>query len=175
MRSLFSQTNEQAIILLIGATIALGLRLLQGVIGESGVMYVLGIGYLLLAGYFFVKRNGNAGKILTLLGVYLLMSDLINLIARPLARLALSIDNQFWGNATAQLADYIKVLFQTPPPVLMIIYLLAAVVIAGNLAGKQRQIIGTLLLALGGTLAFVGEPLALIGTPYIIIARLCCA
>ncbi|MCP4428869.1 MAG: iron ABC transporter permease [Chloroflexi bacterium] len=171
VRTLFGDNRTQLIILFIGTTMALGLRFAQNGLGEKRVMYVLGGAFLAAAAYFFlVHRGSSSGKILAGLGAYLMMADLIRYVAQPISKLALSIASPFWGNATRQFADYVQVFFQMPQPILMIVYLFAAVMIVDKLAGKERLVWATVFLGLGGALAFIGEPLAMIGTPYIIIA-----
>ncbi len=171
VRTLFNNGRIQLFALLIGTTAAVGLRLLENVLGETGLMYLLGGGFLVVAVYFLgFKRNRRSGQLLAGMGMYLMMADLIRLLSQPMARLSLSIDNPFWGNATRQFADYIQVFFQVPQPILMIVYIFAAVVVVGRLQGRERLVMSIVLLGLGGTLAFIGKPLAMIGTPYIIIA-----
>ncbi|KAA3656974.1 MAG: iron ABC transporter permease [Chloroflexi bacterium] len=171
VRTLFENGRIQLTTLFFGTTIAVGLRLLQMVLGEIGLMYLLGGGFIAVAAYFlFMLRDRASAKILAGMGFYLMMFDLIRLIARPISRFSLTLDSPFWGNAITQFADYIQVFFQLPQPFTMIIYLFLAVVIIGRLSGSIKQIMGIVLLGLGGTLAFIGEPLAIIGTPYIIIA-----
>ncbi|MCP5100636.1 MAG: iron ABC transporter permease, partial [Chloroflexi bacterium] len=171
VRTLFENGRIQLLVLTIGTTIAVGLRLLQTFLGEIGLMYVLGGSFIAVAAYFlFFRKDRRSAKLLGGMGFYLLMFDLIRLISRPIARYSLTLDSDFWGNAITQFADYIQVFFQLPQPFLMIIFLFFAVLIADRLTGTFRQVMGIILLGLGGTLAFIGEPLAIIGTPYIIIA-----
>ncbi len=169
--TLFENGRIQLTTLFFGTTIAVGLRLLQMVLGEIGLMYLLGGGFIAVAAYFlFMRRDRASAQVLAGMGFYLMMFDLIRIIARPISRFSLTLDSPFWGNAITQFADYIQVFFQLPQPFTMIIYLFLAVVIIGRLSGKTKQMMGIVLLGLGGTLAFIGEPLAIIGTPYIIIA-----
>lgn len=171
VRTLFDNGRLQLFTLFLGATISLGLRLLQNILGEMGLMYVLGGGFIAAGVYFWLlRRQRRSGQLLAGLGFYLMMADLVRYIARPISKFALSIESAFWGNAVRQFADYVQVFFQAPQPILMIIYLFAVVMVVGRLAGREKLIAAILLLGLGGTLAFIGEPLAMIGTPYIIIA-----
>ncbi len=170
-RTLFKENNSQLLVLFAGTTIALGLRFAQSALGETGVMYLLGGSFLAASAYFFLARRGmRSGKILAGLGAYLLMFDLSRYLAKPISQLALTITSPFWGNAVRQFADYVQVFFQTPQPILMIIYSFAAVMIVGKLTGKERLVWAMVFLGLNGALAFIGEPLAMVGTPYIIIA-----
>jgi iron(III) transport system permease protein len=171
VRTLFDNGRIQLFALFLGVSISIGLRLLQGVLGVTGLMYLLGGGFLAAGAYFWLlRREKRPGQLLAGLGLYLMMADLIRYIAQPISRLALSIESPFWGNAVRQFADYVKVFFQTPQSILMIVYLFVVVMAVGRLAGRERLIAAILLFGLGGTLAFIGEPLAMIGTPYIIIA-----
>lgn len=171
VRTLFDNGRIQLFTLFLGATLSLGLRLLQNVLGEMGLMYVLGGGFIAAGAYFWLRRRERRpGQLLAGLGLYLMMADLIRYVARPISKLALSIESPFWGNAVRQFADYVQVFFQAPQPILMIIYLFAIVMVANRLAGRERLVAAIVMLGLGGTLAFIGEPLAMIGTPYIIIA-----
>jgi iron(III) transport system permease protein len=171
VRTLFDNGRIQLFALFLGASISIGLRLLQGVLGVTGLMYLLGGGFLAAGAYFWLlRREKRPGQLLAGLGLYLMMADLIRYIAQPISQLALSIESPFWGNAVRQFADYVKVFFQTPQSILMIVYLFVVVMAVGRLVGRERLIAAILLLGLGGTLAFIGEPLAMVGTPYIIIA-----
>ncbi|MCA9973019.1 MAG: iron ABC transporter permease, partial [Anaerolineales bacterium] len=171
VRSLFGDGRSQLLTLLAGTTLAVAPRLLQGVLGEAGLMYVLGGGWMAAGAYYWLRRRDRrSGRLLAGLGLYLMLSDLIRYVAQPVARFSLSLESGFWGNATRQAADYVQVFFQVPQPILMIIYLFVAVVVVGRLAGRERLGMAVLLLGFGGALAFIGKPLAMIGTPYIIIA-----
>ena len=170
-RSLFYNTPHQWVVFGLGATLAVGLRLLQDALSSAGLMYLLGAGFLILSAYFLYKRYSRRSiQLLIGLGLYLMMSDLIVYVARPISRFALSIDSPFWGNAVNQLSDYLQVFFQAPPPILMLVYLFAGVVVLARLTGREKQVVSIVWLGLGGALAFAGKPLAIIGTPYIIIA-----
>lgn len=172
VRTLFDSGKDQAIVLLIGSGLIVGLRLLQNVLGETGVMYVLGGGYLAVAAYFFfVRHSRRTAGLFAGMGFFLMMSDLIFIVSQPLTRAGLQADNQYIGDILAQSGDYLEVLFQVPPIFLMIVYLFLGVTVVGNISeARLKTILAIVLLGLGGTLAFVGEPLALIGSAYIIIA-----
>ena len=171
VRTLFQNGRFQLITLLLGTAVAGGLRFSQSLLTETSLMYVLGGAYLALAAYFFfVRREKSAGKTLLGLGAYLMMADLIRIVARPITKFSFSLGSSVWSDALKQFADYLQVIFQMPQAILMIIYIFLAVGIVGKLAGREKLIVSVILLGLGGTLAFIGEPLAIIGTPYIIIA-----
>ncbi len=172
VRTLFDSGKDQAIVLLIGSALIVGLRLLQNPLGATGLMYVLGGGYLAVAAYFFfMRQNHKVAGLFGGMGLFLMLSDLILIVSRPLTRAGLQADNQYLGDILSQSGDYLEVLFQVPPTILMIIYLFLGVTVVGNITeARLKTIFAIILLALGGTLAFVGEPLALIGSAYIIIA-----
>ncbi|MCA9918001.1 MAG: iron ABC transporter permease [Anaerolineales bacterium] len=171
VRVAFSNGRSQLITLLLGTAIAGGLRFSQSFLGEKGLMYLLGGAFLALAAYyFFLRRDKASGKTLVGLGVYLMLADLIRYVAQPITRFSFSLDSSFWSDVLKQLADYLQVIFQMPPAVLMIIYAFLAVTLINKATGREKGVLGVLFLGLVGTLAFVGEPLAIIGTPYIIIA-----
>ncbi len=171
VRTLFDDRRAQTLVLVLGTTLAAGLRLTQGALSETGLMYLLGGLYLGAAAFLLVRGWPRRRWLLAAgLGLYLMMADLIIYVARPIARFSLTLESPFWGNAVTQFADYLRVFFQAPQPLLMILYLFLAVPLLTRATGRTRLALATLLLGLGGTLAFIGEPLAIIGTPYIIIA-----
>ena len=104
------------------------------------------------------------------MGLYLILADLSWYITRPISRFSLQVENEYLRDTLAEIGDYIQVIFQMPPAILMIVYVFAAVLILGNLQGRSKTILGIIMLGLGGSLVFVGEPLAIVGTAYIIIA-----
>ncbi len=162
--------RERVIVLVLGSAIAGGIRLLQPVVGEATLMYILGGGFFALAAYFFLQRAKRAGWALAGMGAYLLMGDLSWYMTRPLARFALRVERELLRDALSETSDYIQVLFQVPPVILMILYVFLAVLILQNRQGRSKTVLGVLFLGLAGSLAFVGEPLAIVGTAYIIIA-----
>ena len=173
-RTIFSTRGKQWAVLLIGSLPALLLfilaKFLQIELDEEMMMYFLGVLYLVLAGYyFFSRRDRRAGKLLTGMGIYLIMANVIWYIAQPIADLSRQIDNSFWSDAIFQLSDYIQVFFQIPQTILMIPYLFAGVIFVEKVIGSSRLILATIFLALGGALAFTGNPLAMVGTAFIII------
>jgi len=168
--NLFKERRSQALVLVGGTGIAGILRLSQSLLGEIGLMYLLGGGLMAIAAYLLWRRQRRAARWLLLMGFYLMSSDLIRFVTNPLRRFSLSLDSPFWGNASVQSVDYIRVFFQAPPPILMILYLFAAALVLERYQGRERLLLTTVWLGLAGTLAFVGQPLAIIGTPYIIIA-----
>jgi len=187
-RTIFSTRREQWIVLLVGS--ATGLVLAQfhvdtspvaipftdfevdlGYLGEELMLYLLGgicIGLGLLTGLW--KRRKTAAWILVGMGAYLLMANLIVYVAMPIAALSRAIPRGFWSNAIFQFSEHIQVFFQTPPPILAIVFTFAAVLVVQRTRGTFRLVLTTLLLGLIATLCFMGKPLALVGTAYIILA-----
>lgn len=171
VRTLFNDAKTQYLVLFAGSIGAVGLRMLQPVLNEIGLMYLLGGGYLAAAAYLWLqKKDKQGGKILIGLGLLLMMADVSSRLMRPVVSLVRGIESPFWGNALRQLPDYVEVFFQVPQAILMLAYVFASVLIISRMRTQQRKPLSIALLALGGTLAFIGEPLAIIGTPYIIIA-----
>jgi iron(III) transport system permease protein len=142
-----------------------------GYLSEELMLYVLGgvfVGLGLLMGLW--KRRKTAAWILIGLGAYLIMANLIVYVAMPIASLSRAIPRGFWSNAVFQFSEHIQVFFQTPPPILAIVYTFAAVLVVQRTAGTFRLFSTTVLLGLIGTMCFMGKPLALVGTAYIILA-----
>jgi iron(III) transport system permease protein len=171
VRMVLPDLREQLIALAIGTALAAGLRLLEGVLGEVGNLYAIGGIYLALGVLFLLmRRDRRAGWVLSGMGAYLFLAHLSSYLAQPIARFSLGLQSNTAANAVYQFADYVKVLFQVPPPILAILYLFLAVWLVRRVAGAARIALATVLLTLGGALCFAGQPLALVGTPYIIIA-----
>jgi iron(III) transport system permease protein len=104
------------------------------------------------------------------MGVYLIMANLIVYVARPIASFSRTLPRGFWSNAIFQFSDHIQVFFQTPLPILAIIYAFAAVLVVQRTKGALRVFLTTVLVALIATMCFMGKPLALTGTAFIILA-----
>jgi iron(III) transport system permease protein len=186
-------------LLLIGTAIGVGLALLFRLLDESAAFYILGGIYLALGILVFGqsrRQTGGMGRKLTLppasrlllgMGLYLCMFNLAEFLAQPIADFSRTIPRGFWSNAIFQFSDYLKVFFQTPPPLTAIVYtFLSVLVIADSrwqMADRKDEITQHAarstwlkialtggLLALIAALCFIGQPLALVGTPFIIIA-----
>ncbi len=169
-RTLFKDGRSQAVVLLAGSAVAALVRLLELAVGDIAILYILGGAFIAVGGYFFWQKTRQAGRTLVVMGLYLIMADVSWYLARPIAQFSLQIQNEFLKDTVAELGDYIQVIFQMPPAILMIVYVFAAVLILGNLSDRAKMPLSILLLGLGGSLAFVSEPLAIVGTAYIIIA-----
>ena len=171
VRTIFPDGRTQLIVIFLGTIIATALRYLEKIVTEAGLMYILGAGFMLIGVYMLVqKRGGRTVKLLFGMGFLLMMSDLIEYVARPLAKFALRIENDFWGNVMAQLPDYLRVFFQVPQIVLMMIYLFILTMLLQKSKQREQLMLAIIFLGLGGTLAFIGKPFVMTGTPYIIIA-----
>jgi iron(III) transport system permease protein len=135
------------------------------------MVYVLGGIYagLGLVMWLWRKRK-TAAWVLIGLGVYLLMSNLIVYVAMPIASLSRALPRGFWSNAVFQFSEHIQVFFQTPPPILAIIYTFVSVLVGQQARGAFQLVLTTVLLGLISTMCFMGKPLALVGTAYIILA-----
>jgi iron(III) transport system permease protein len=170
-RTVYSTRREQWIMLAVGTGTGVGLAQLHSLLGEEGMLYILGglyVGLGVIVGLW--QRKKTAAWVLVGLGAYLLMANLIVYIALPIAQLSRSIPRGFWSNAIYQFSEYIQVFFQTPPPLSAIFYALGAVFILQSIEGAFRMVLGMALLALVATMCFMGQPLALVGTAYIILA-----
>lgn len=163
--------RQQWLALIVGSAAGIGLALLNDLLGPVGLYYVIGGAYLVLGLLAWLLRRGRGiGWMLIGMGLYLLSYDLVELVAQPIAQLSRSIPRGFWSNAIFQVSDHIKVFFQTPTPLLAIVYTFMSLLALGKVKGWPRVALTTLLVALIATLCFMGKPLALVGTPFIIIA-----
>ena len=104
------------------------------------------------------------------MGAYVLMGGLIELVAQPIAALSRSIPPGFWANVLFQFSDYVKVFFQTPLPLVAIVFAFLSLLAIQRQTGRSRVVATGVFLSLLAALCFAGQPLALIGTPYIILA-----
>jgi iron(III) transport system permease protein len=142
-----------------------------GFLSEAIMLYVLGGAFVVLGLIMGLwKRRKTAAWILIGLGTYLLMANLIEFVAQPIAAFSRAIPRGFWSNAVFQFSEHIKVFFQTPLPILAIIYAFASVLVLQRAKGAFRGLLATVLVALIATMCFMGKPLALTGTAFIILA-----
>lgn len=170
-RTAIPSSREQWIVLLIGTGVGIGLALLYDTLGEIGLLYALGGAYVALGLFLWLARKQKLGGWLLMgLGAYLFLSIWIDDMVQPIAIWSRQMERGFWSNAIFQFADYIKVFFQTPMPLLAIVYTFGSALAMGKERGTLRLILTTALLGLVGAMCFMGKPLALVGTPYIIIA-----
>jgi iron(III) transport system permease protein len=201
--------RQQLLVALIGTAAGVGLALLLGALDPFYVMFILGGIYLLLGiAVFAVGRAGGRRQatgggqqaaatsrrllartprpawLLLGMGLYLLLFNWIDFIATPIADLSRAIPRGFWSNALYQVADHIKIFFQTPTPLTAIIYAFLSVLVvadskwqiansklqSANDVQYTRTALAAMLLALIAAMCFMGQPLALVGSPFIIIA-----
>jgi iron(III) transport system permease protein len=142
-----------------------------GYLSNEVMLYLLGgisIGLGLIVGLW--KRRKTAAWTLVGMGAYLIMANLIVYVASPIRAFSQSLPRGFWSNAIYQIADHIQVFFQTPLPILAIIYAFAAVLVVQQVKGGFRIFLTTVLVGLIATMCFMGKPLALTGTAFIILA-----
>ncbi len=172
-RSAFSSGREQVIVLALGTAIGVGLSLLDEVLGESGLYYLLGGIYLALGLFTLLARAGKRkrlGWLLTGQGLYILAFDLITYVTSPIATFSRNLPRGFWSNATFQFSEYIQVFFQMPPALLAVALIFLGPLILRSVQGRWQLALGAVLLALPCALLFMGLPMTLVGTPFIIIA-----
>ncbi|MBN1583481.1 MAG: iron ABC transporter permease [Anaerolineae bacterium] len=161
----------RVIVLVLGTAVGVGLSLLDNLLGEIGLFYLVGGLYLALAAFeWLVRKKRRLGGALAIAGVYLFSYDLIEYLAFPIAQFSRALPRGFWSNAIFQIADHLKVAFQVPPALTAIVLIFASVLLIDDEQGRWKQPLTTILLALPCTLTFMGMPMALVGTPYIIIA-----
>ncbi len=145
-----------------------------GWIGEQSPFYVAGTLYGLVAVFLLIRRlaTRQPARVGLVFGMaaYLLAGGLVEFVAMPIARASRAIPPGFWSNFLFQFSDYIRVFFQTPLPLVAIIYAFLSLLIVERERGAVRAVLTGVLLALIAFLCFAGQPLALIGTPYIILA-----
>jgi len=171
VRSLFADRREQFAVLALGTAIGVGLSLLDEVLGQAGLYYLLGGIYLALGILeLFVRHHKRIGGLLIGAAVYLFAYDLIEYVASPIAAFSRSLPRGFWSNATFQFADYLKVPFQAPPALLAIVLIFSSALLSVAEKGRWRLLLTTLSLAIPCALSLMGMPLALVGTAYIIVA-----
>ena len=72
------------------------------------------------------------------MGLYLFSYDLVDFATHPIADLSRTIARGFWSNAIFPMADYIRVFFQTPPPLLAIVYTFLSWLALNKATGRSR-------------------------------------
>ena len=142
-----------------------------GFLSEEIMLYLLGGVCVVLGSIVGLwKRRKTAAWLLVGMGVYLIMANLIVWVARPIASFSRTLPRGFWSNAIFQFADHIQVFFQTPLPILAIVYTFVAVLVVQQIKGGFRLFLTMVLVGLIATMCFMGKPLALTGTAFIILA-----
>ncbi|MBU0495831.1 MAG: iron ABC transporter permease [Chloroflexi bacterium] len=170
-RTVCDRGRDQIIVLGIGTALGLGLALLYDLITQAGMMYMLGVLYVLLGLLVWLwRKNRRGGWLLMGLGLYLASAILVQYLALPIAELSRAVPKGFFSNAIYQFSEYIQVFFQMPTPLSAIFYTFATVLVVSPEKGALRLALTAVLLGLVGTMCFMGKPLALVGTPFIIVA-----
>jgi iron(III) transport system permease protein len=161
--------RERLIILLVGTTLGV---LLTRLGAASQVYFILGGLYLLLAILLFMASRRTFGTVAAgLLGLYVMSTNWVDAISRPIANFSRSIERGFWSNAIFQFSDHIKVLFQPPPSLLAIFLIFAGILLVQGLQQRGWRVVGGILaLIIPCALSFMEIPFALVGGAYIIMA-----
>ncbi len=163
--------RQRWIVFLVGTAAGIGLSLLDGVLGQEGLYYLLGGLYVALGLFEWLgRRQKQIGWAAIGAGLYLFSYDLIEYVAFPIAQFSRALPRGFWSNAVFQAADHIKVIFQLPPAFTAIGLVLGSALLIGREQGRWRLPLAVVLLALPCALTWMGMPMALVGTPYIILA-----
>jgi iron(III) transport system permease protein len=173
-RELAGNRRWQVVVVVAGSVIGLALAQITRFLGPSGPFFVVGVLYLVLGALLWLRRRVRGiparPRLVMAMGAYALAGYLVEFVARPIAILSRSIPPGFWANFLFQFSDYLKVFFQTPLPLVAIIYAFLSLLAVERERGAMRVVMATIYLALVAVLCFAGQPLALIGTPYIILA-----
>lgn len=175
VRTILADARQQWLALIIGALAGVGLAWLSQPFGAVMLTYLLGSIYVVAGLVVALTFKSAAGHrrivwLLVGMGLYLFSSDLIEYVTQPIAALSRSVPRGFWSNAIFQVADHLKVFFQTPTPLLAIVYTFLSYLAINQMTGRARLAGVTLTTALISALCFMGKPLALVGTPFVIIA-----
>src|SRR5215207_7746315 len=156
--------RERLIILLVGTTAGVLLTRLEAV----QVYYLLGGLYLLLGVFLLLSSKKTFSA---LLGVYVMSTNWVIAISRPIAEFSRSIERGFWSNAIFQFSDHIKVIFQPPPSLLAIFMIFAGILLVQGLPHRVQRVVGGILaLIVPCAMSFMDIPFALVGGAYIIMA-----
>lgn len=162
--------RDQVIILILGSALGLGVHFALPDLELTPLIYVLAAAYLVMALLAFARRNRRGALILGGIAFYIVMYNLIEYVATPLADATRSMERGFWSNALFQFADYIKVIFQPSPSLLGIALIFITALLIRSESPRWRMPLGVVALALPCLLLYQGMPLALTGTPFIILA-----
>jgi iron(III) transport system permease protein len=162
--------REQALLLILGTGMGLGLHYLTPDIELDPLMYYFAGGYLLMAIFCFVRGQKRGAITFGGIAAYLALFNLIEFAAAPIASASREMERGFWSSALFQLSDYIKVPFQLSPALLGLVLLFISALLVRAEKSNWRLPLGIAALALPCALFYQGMPLALTGTPYIILA-----
>lgn len=162
--------RDQVLTLLIGIAVGIGLHLATMNLEMSTLMWIAAGVYALLTAFSFARKKRQNGIGFAGITVYLLMYNLIEYIATPMADLTRQMERGFWSNALFQFSDYLKVLFQPAPALLVILLLFVTALLVRSEHPRWRLPLGILALAVPFVITFHGMPLVLTGSAYIILA-----
>jgi iron(III) transport system permease protein len=151
---------ERIIILIAGTTLGVGLTKADSV----SIHYYLGGLYVVIAIIpLIIQRKFTVPLITALIGVYVMSTNWVGALSRPIIVFSQSLERGFWSNAIFQFADYIKVLAQPTPTLLAIALVFAGVILLQGVKGKSFRIaLGICGLAVPCALSFVGIPFAMV-------------
>ena len=164
--------KERLISCFFALVLAFALNYLEYASDTLIVVYV--IAAIVIAGGIteVVAKNRKAGLRYVFMGLYLSTYGLIEYVIHPINAMNRGIPSGVFKNAMTQIPDYIKLFFQLPHPILGMILIVMAVMIAVDKRRRGRGVALNLTVMLGCSVAliFAGKPMALVGTPYIILA-----
>ncbi len=162
--------REQAVLLLFGTGIGLGVHFWWPKAGLNPLMYIFAGIYLAMALFCLLRRQKRSAVVFGGIGLYLALFNAVEYAAKPIAAASRNMEPGFWSNAIFQFSDYIKVPFQLTPLLLGMVLLFISALVVRTEKTYWRLLLGIAALALPCVLFFQGMPLALTGTPYIILA-----
>ncbi len=162
--------RDQALMLMFGLTLGLVFHLLTPDMELATFMWIAAGVYVAATVLSLARGNKRNMWIFGGVAVYLLMYNLIEFIATPMADLTRQMERGFWSNALFQFSDYLKVLFQPAPALLVILLLFVSALLVRSESPRWRLVLGIPLLAVPFVITFHGMPLVLTGTSYIILA-----
>ncbi len=162
--------RDQLVLLLLGTGLGIAERVLFPDLEFDTILYIFGGIYGLMALLSLVRKKMRGAAFFAGMAGYLLLFNLIEFVAGPIAAFSREIPRGFFSNAIFQFSDHIKVIFQLSPALLSIAFLFVSALLVREEKGAWRVGMGTLSLAIPCALIYFGKPLALVGTPYIILA-----
>ncbi|HEY9076430.1 MAG TPA: ABC transporter permease subunit [Anaerolineaceae bacterium] len=165
-----TNARERIIILVIGTAAGLGLKFFNASFEDpTTINYIVGGLYLAGAILGLVRRQKTTALGAGALGAYMILANLINYAAEPIAVYSRNMERGFWSNAIFQFSDHIKVIFQPTPSLLAILLIFGGVLLVRGQKSWLRWILGTVFLAIPCAITFYDKPWAMVGSPYIIL------
>ncbi len=170
--AVFASPNrrDQVLILILGTALGIGFHLSTAEMEMSLIMWMAAGIYAAVTIFSFVRGKMRNGWVFAGITLYLLMFNLVEYIATPLADATRQMERGFWSNALFQFSDYLKVIFQPAPALMVLLLLFTAALMVRSEAPRWRLPFGIVLLAVPFVITFHGMPLVLTGSPYIILA-----